>query len=86
MQAAADPVSHARALSQEADRLIGELHAAIRCLCCPDEPGSATAPCQGMFTRLVDDEAVGARRVLRRSDFLGLLAQKDIDAELGRPA
>lgn len=80
MDTAADPTACRRALSQEADRLIADLHAAIRCLCCPVE---------GMFQRLLDGERDAAaessslRPALRRSDFLGMLAEQDIDSARG---
>jgi len=80
MQSDVDRLSHALALSHEADRVIAELHAAIRCLCCPD----------GLFRRLVTDEAdsrddhpSATARVLRRSDFLGMLKKHEVDAGLG---
>jgi hypothetical protein len=71
----------ARALSREADRLIAELHAAIRCRCCPD----------GLFTRFTADADDGAPgqargRELTREDFLGMLGRHDVDAAFGKMA
>jgi hypothetical protein len=66
----------ARALSRKADSLISELHAAIRCQCCPD----------GLFTRHLGAEPATPRAPLSRADFLGLLAPEDIDTAPGQQA
>jgi hypothetical protein len=65
-----------RDLSREADLLISNLHAAIRCRCCPD----------GLFTRHMGAAPEPSRPPLSRADFLGLLAAGDVDAELGGAA
>jgi len=72
----------ARAQSRAVDRLLADLHAAIRCRCCP--PGA-------LFSRHLDDVAAGepaedapaAPRALSRADFLGMLQAHQVDPELG---
>lgn len=72
----------AEALSREADQMIADLHASIRCRCCPSA---------GLFSGLAalsrkaeSDDAVLPRRALQRSDFLGLLEEHEVDTSLGR--
>lgn len=61
--------------SKEIDIMLGRLHGALRCLCCPT---------RGLFTSFVEAEgrsqpAKPDARVLTRADFIGLLAPHQID-------
>lgn len=67
-------------LTRQADRMLIDFQAALRCRCCPD----------GLFQRFTGtDEAPGpspAPRALQRGDFIGLLAEGDRDdAQHDRP-
>lgn len=60
--------------SNEADQLLTELQAVLRCRCCPD----------GLFTGLFGAQRPAGktahRRALTREDFIGLLSPHELDS------
>ncbi len=59
--------------SGEADRLLTELQAVLRCRCCPD--GVFT----GLFGARNPAQETAPRRALTREDFIGLLGPHELD-------
>jgi hypothetical protein len=63
-------------VANPADRMLADLHVALRCRCCP------TGGLFDAFSDLWEEPShVSAPRALQRSDFIGLLGLQDLDCD-----